>query len=35
VPGLLDGMPNVNKLVGKWLDLGRHPRFGSQVRRNA
>ena len=35
VPGLLDGMPNVNKLAGKWLDRGRHPRFGSQVRRNA
>jgi predicted glycosyltransferase len=35
VPGLLDGMPNVNKLARKWLDLGRHPRFGSQVRRNA
>jgi predicted glycosyltransferase len=35
VPGLLDGMPNVNKLARKWLDRGRHPRFGSQVRRNA
>jgi predicted glycosyltransferase len=35
VPGLLDGMPNVNKLARKWLDGGRHPRFGSQIRRNA
>jgi predicted glycosyltransferase len=35
VPGLLDGMPNVNKLAQKWLDRGRHPRFASQVRRNA
>ncbi len=35
VPGLLDGMPNVNKLARKWLDGGRHPRFGSRVRRNA
>jgi predicted glycosyltransferase len=34
VPGLLDGMPNVNKLARKWLDLGRHPRFASQMRRN-
>ncbi|HEV2189111.1 MAG TPA: glycosyltransferase [Stellaceae bacterium] len=35
VPGLLDGMPNVNKLAQKWLNWGRHPRFGSQLRRNA
>jgi predicted glycosyltransferase len=35
VPGLLDGMPNVNKLTRKWLDWGRRPRFGSQFRRNA
>jgi predicted glycosyltransferase len=35
VPGLLDGMPNVNKLAHKWLGRGRHPRFGSQIRRNA
>jgi predicted glycosyltransferase len=35
VPGLLDGMPNVNKLARKWLDRGRHPRFGSRERRNA
>jgi predicted glycosyltransferase len=35
VPGLLDGMPNVNKLARKWLDRCRHPRFGSQLRRNA
>jgi predicted glycosyltransferase len=35
VPGLLDGMPNVYKLARKWLDRGRHPRFGSRARRNA
>jgi len=35
VPGLLDGMANVNKLALKWLSRGRHPRFGSQLRRNA
>jgi len=35
VPGLLDGMPNVNKLAQKWLDGGRHPRFGFPLRRNA
>jgi len=35
VPGLLDGMPNVNKLAQKWLDRGRHPRFGFPLRRNA
>jgi predicted glycosyltransferase len=35
VPGLLDGMPNVNKLAQKWLEGGRHPRFGSSLRRNA
>src|ERR1700722_14489649 len=35
VPGLLDGMSNVNKLARKWLDRGRHPRFGSQLRRGA
>jgi predicted glycosyltransferase len=35
VPGLLDGMPNVNKLVAKWLKLGVRQRFGSQLRRNA
>ena len=35
VPGLLDGMPNVNKLAQKWLDRGRHPRFGFPRRRNA
>ena len=35
VPGLLDGMPNVHKLTRKWLDLGRHPRFPAQLRRNA
>ena len=35
VPGLLDGMSNVNKLAGKWLDRGRHARFDSRRRRNA
>jgi predicted glycosyltransferase len=35
VPGLLDGMPNVNKLASKWLDRGRHARFSAQLRRNA
>lgn len=34
VPGLLDGMPNVNKLARKWLDRGRHARIPAQVRRN-
>ncbi|HTZ38456.1 MAG TPA: glycosyltransferase [Stellaceae bacterium] len=35
VPGLLDGMPNVNKLARKWLDRGRHPRFAGRLRQNA
>jgi predicted glycosyltransferase len=35
VPGLLDGMANVNKLAHKWLDRGRHPRFAFPLRRNA
>jgi predicted glycosyltransferase len=35
VPGLLDGMPNVNKLAAKWLDRGQHPRFPVPLRRNA
>jgi predicted glycosyltransferase len=35
IPGLLDGMESVKRLAHKWLDRGRHPRFGSQVRRNA
>src|SRR5215467_998447 len=35
VPGLLDGMPNVNKLAGKWLSGGRHARFGGPIRRSA
>jgi len=35
VPGLLDGMLNVNKLACQWLDGGRHPRFGLPIRRNA
>jgi predicted glycosyltransferase len=34
VPGLLDGMPNVNKLAAKWLDRGRAPQFGFGLRRN-
>ena len=35
VPGLLDGMSNVNKLARKWLDRGRHARFDNRLRRNA
>ncbi|HTW52278.1 MAG TPA: glycosyltransferase [Stellaceae bacterium] len=35
VPGLLDGMPNVNKLARKWLGRGRHARFPAQLRRKA
>jgi predicted glycosyltransferase len=35
VPGLLDGMTNVNKLAGKWLARGRHARFGGPIRRSA
>jgi len=35
VPGLLDGMPNVNKLARKWLDRGRLVRFPAPLRRNA
>jgi predicted glycosyltransferase len=35
VPGLLDGMSNVNKLARKWLDRGRHARFDDRLRRNA
>jgi predicted glycosyltransferase len=35
VPGLLDGMTNVNKLAGKWLARGRHARFGGSIRRSA
>ena len=34
VPGLLDGMPNVNKLAAKWLAGGRASRFGFPLRRN-
>jgi predicted glycosyltransferase len=35
VPGLLDGMSNVNKLARKWLDRGRHARFDNLLRRGA
>jgi hypothetical protein len=35
VPGLLDGMTNVNKLARKWLARNRHPRLPRQVRRKA
>lgn len=35
VPGLLDGMVNVNKLARKWLDLSHAGRFRPAVRRNA
>jgi predicted glycosyltransferase len=35
VPGLLDGMANVNKLALKWLGRDRQPRFGDRLRRSA
>jgi predicted glycosyltransferase len=35
VPGLLDGMANVNRLAQKWLHRERHARFFSRMRRNA
>jgi predicted glycosyltransferase len=34
VPGLLDGMANVNKLAAKWLARGRHAFFGGPARRS-
>jgi predicted glycosyltransferase len=35
IPGLLDGMASVNRLVQKWLAEGRTERFGRRTRRNA
>ena len=35
VPGLLDGMPNVNRLAKKWLDRGRAPRAPVRARLRA
>jgi predicted glycosyltransferase len=32
IPGLLDGMPNVNRLAKKWLDQGRARRLAIQAR---
>jgi predicted glycosyltransferase len=32
VPGLLDGMTNVNRLAKKWLDRGRAARFPTRAR---
>jgi len=35
IPGLLDGMPNVNRLAKKWLDRGRSPRVTVRSRISA
>jgi predicted glycosyltransferase len=35
IPGLLDGMPNVNRLVRKWLDEGRAGCFAARERLDA
>jgi predicted glycosyltransferase len=35
IPGLLDGMASVNRLVQKWLGEGRAARWGARLRRNA
>jgi predicted glycosyltransferase len=35
IPGLLDGMPNVNRLAKKWLDRGRAPRVAMRARASA
>ena len=32
IPGLLDGMPNVNRLAKKWLDRGRPSRVAMRAR---
>jgi predicted glycosyltransferase len=32
IPGLLDGMPNVNRLAKKWLDRGRNGRLPIRAR---
>ena len=34
VPGLLDGMDNVNRLARKWLDQERGSGFRARIRRN-
>jgi hypothetical protein len=35
IPGLLDGMPNVNRLARKWLDRSRAGRSPAKVRLQA
>jgi len=35
IPGLLDGMPSVNRLVRKWLDEGRAGCFAARERLEA
>ena len=35
IPGLLDGMPNVNRLAKKWLDRGRSGRLAVRARMRA
>ena len=35
IPGLLDGMPNVNRLAKKWLDRGRAGRVAVRARLGA
>jgi hypothetical protein len=35
IPGLLDGMPNVNRLAKKWLDRGRAARVPVRARLRA
>jgi len=35
IPGLLDGMPNVNRLAKKWLDRGRGGRIAVRARMRA
>ena len=35
MPGLLDGMPNVNRLARKWLDAGRAGSFAPRARLGA
>jgi hypothetical protein len=35
VPGLLDGMANVNRLARNWLDQGRGERVRMRARQNA
>jgi predicted glycosyltransferase len=35
IPGLLDGMPNVNRLAQKWLNQGRAGCFAARERLEA